>query len=562
MYSDKTNINILTSLLVRHGIRHAVVCPGSRNGAIIHNLNECPYITCYAVTDERSAGFYALGMAKALEQPVAVCVTSGSALLNVLPAVAEATYSHNGIVVISGDRPQAWIDQNDGQTIPQPDALGKFVGMSVQLPEPKDETERWYCNRMVNEALGMARRSYRPSVHINVPISRPLFEFNTSELPHERYIKCIEGAMDAHKAYADVISSFMEASRPMIVLGQMAFSAISIQDFIKVYEYCIVVKEPMSAGPRFDLFDAAIKDIGNNEEFYPNMVLYMGGTIVSSDIRTFLRNAKDAEIWEINEEGCVHDLFMNTCGVLTASPGEIFAALALEIENGAASDDTDAFELLTESPSAYRNLWDCVLAKWYTRRKEFEPQYSQLAAIRCFENLVTWNTEEFFVHYANSMVVRAADIYADHRIFVNRGVNGIDGSISTAAGHSVVADAMVYCVTGDLSFFYDQNALWNRNLAGNFRILLINNGGGGIFYGLPGLDGTASRDKFIAGCHNTNAEGICQQNDVAYMAAHNMDELNDMMPRFVRGDSDRPVLLEVFTDAETDNSVMKQFFDY
>lgn len=562
MYSDKTNINILTSLLVRHGIRHAVVCPGSRNGAIIHNLNECPEISCYAVTDERSAAFYALGMAKAINMPVAVCVTSGSALLNVLPAVAEATYSHNGIVVISGDRPQAWIDQNDGQTIPQPDALGKFVTRTVQLPEPKDQTERWYCNRLVNEALSEVRKPYRPSVHINVPISRPLFEFNTPALPHERYIKLIGGAMDARKAYGDIISSFMEASRPMIVLGQMSSNDISIQDFVKVSEYCVIIKEPMSAGPRYDLFDAAINDIGDNEDFMPDMVIYMGGTIVSRNIRTFLRKATDTEIWEVNEEGRVHDLFMNTCGVLTASPRELFAALAIEIENGAAGDDTDAFDLLTTSPSAYRNLWDSVLAKWYSRRKEFEPSYSQLAAVKCFENFVTSNTEEYAVHYANSMVVRAANIYADHYIFVNRGVNGIDGSISTAAGHSVVCDEMVYCVTGDLSFFYDQNALWNNNLAGNFRILLINNGGGGIFFGLPGLDQTASRDKFIAGCHRTSAEGICQQNDIAYMAAHNMEELNEMMPRLVKGDSDRPILFEVFTDVETDNDVMKQFFDY
>lgn len=562
MYSDKTNINILTSLLVRHGIRHAVVCPGSRNGAIIHNLNECPDITCYAVTDERSAAFYALGMAKSIKKPVAVCVTSGSALLNVLPAVAEATYSHNGIVVISGDRPQAWIDQNDGQTIPQPEALGKFVTRTVQLSEPKDQTERWYCNRLVNEALCEARKDYRPSVHINVPISRPLFEFNTPELPHERYIRNIGGAMNARRAYADVISSFMEASRPMIVLGQMDYGDIDIQDFIKVSEYCVVVKEPLSAGPQFYLYDAAIRDISGDDDYLPEMVLYMGGTIVSRNIRSFLRKATDAEIWEVNEEGRLHDLFMNTCGVLTASPGEIFAALALEIENGAAADDTDAFDMLGNSPQAYLNMWDTVLARWHERRSVYEPPYSQLAVIKCFEDEVKRVSDCFAVHYANSMVVRAACIYADHYIHVNRGVNGIDGSISTAAGYSVTDEGMVYCVTGDLSFFYDQNALWNANLAGNLRILVVNNGGGGIFYGLPGLDGTESRDRFIAGCHSASAKGICQQNDIAYMEAHGMDDLREMMPHFVRGDSERPVLLEVFTDAETDNKAMKQFFDF
>lgn len=153
MYSNKENVNILTSLLVAHGVTHAVVCPGSRNAPIVHNFNECPDMECYPITDERSAGFYALGMTQALGQPVAVCVTSGSALLNLAPAVAEAYYQHRPLVVISADRPQQWIDQLDGQTLPQPDALGRFVRKAVSLPEPSNDEQRWYCNRMVNEAL-------------------------------------------------------------------------------------------------------------------------------------------------------------------------------------------------------------------------------------------------------------------------------------------------------------------------------------------------------------------------------------------------------------------------
>ena len=133
MYSDKTNVNILTALLLAHGIRHAVVCPGSRNAPIVHNLSQCPDIVCHPVTDERSAAFYALGMTQMLKQPVVVCVTSGTALLNVAPAVAEAYYQHRPLIVVSADRPQAWIDQLDGQTLPQADALGRFVCKAVTV---------------------------------------------------------------------------------------------------------------------------------------------------------------------------------------------------------------------------------------------------------------------------------------------------------------------------------------------------------------------------------------------------------------------------------------------
>ena len=189
MYSEKKNINILTSLLVAHGIRHAVVCPGSRNAPIVHNLFEHPKIKCYPVTDERSAGFFALGIAQATQQAVAVCVTSGSALLNLAPAVAEAHEQHYRIVVISADRPQRWIEQLDGQTLPQPNAFNTLVNKSVTLPENiNDDENHWYCNRLVNEALLATRFPADGPVHINVPIAEPLFGFTVEELPEERVI--------------------------------------------------------------------------------------------------------------------------------------------------------------------------------------------------------------------------------------------------------------------------------------------------------------------------------------------------------------------------------------
>ena len=174
MYSDKINVNILTSLMVAHGVRTVVVCPGSRNAPLAHNFASCPEMYCVAATDERSAGFYALGLALASERPVAVCVTSGSALLNLAPAVAEAYYREVPLLVISADRPLAMINQLQGQTLPQAGALGMMVKATMQLPEPHNEVERWYCNRLVNEAMIKMLLHGGGPVHINVPISEPL----------------------------------------------------------------------------------------------------------------------------------------------------------------------------------------------------------------------------------------------------------------------------------------------------------------------------------------------------------------------------------------------------
>ena len=278
MYCSKENVNILTALLVAHGVRHAVVCPGSRNSAIVHNFNECPFIQCYPVTDERSAGFYAMGMAQALKQPVVVCVTSGTALLNLAPAIAEAFYQHIPLVAISADRPQQWIDQLDGQTLPQSDALGRFVKKAVSLLEPHDAEEKWYCNRLVNEALLAAMRG--GPVHINVPITEPLFEYSVDELPAER--KIAYAAADMSPAtLSHVTRMFLSATRPMLISGQ----------------------------PMNPLLDEAVSIVGDDEEYVPDFVLYIGGSIVSKRLKRFLRKAK--ETWVVNNTGEIADTFMN-----------------------------------------------------------------------------------------------------------------------------------------------------------------------------------------------------------------------------------------------------------
>lgn len=508
MYCSKENVNILTALLVAHGVRHAVVCPGSRNSAIVHNFNECPFIQCYPVTDERSAGFYAMGMAQALKQPVVVCVTSGTALLNLAPAIAEAFYQHIPLVAISADRPQQWIDQLDGQTLPQSDALGRFVKKAVSLLEPHDAEEKWYCNRLVNEALLAAMRG--GPVHINVPITEPLFEYSVDELPAER--KIAYAAADMSPAtLSHVTRMFLSATRPMLISGQ----------------------------PMNPLLDEAVSIVGDDEEYVPDFVLYIGGSIVSKRLKHFLRKAK--ETWVVNNTGEIADTFMNLTHVFQG--------------DGEAVADHIRFMMVME-PHPFIQKWDDLLARIRLQAESYEPAYSELAAVKYFEHYVG----DAEVHYANSSAIRLANSFAQHPVWCNRGVNGIEGSLSTAAGFSCVTDKRVYCVIGDLSFFYDQNALWNQNLQGNFRILLLNNGCGGIFNMLPGLEQSPARDQYVAAAHHTSAEGICQQNDIVYISAFDMPQLHAGIDTLLNIESDRPVLLEVFTDPYDDEQTLKDYY--
>ena len=550
MYSNKQNVNILTALLISHGVRHAIVCPGSRNAPIVHNLNECPDIQCYPVTDERSAGFYALGMAQALNAPVAVCVTSGTALLNLMPAVAEAYYQHQPLIVISADRPQEWIDQLDGQTLPQPGALGRFVRKTVSLPE----NDAWFCRRLVNEALLDAIADDACPVHINVPITEPLFTFDVPQLPAVRQFIRTSPTRDYDCLHTEFVEGLIAARRPMIVFGQTNpndFEGIDV-DFL--FSHVIVLHESLSNFPHVSHFDEVLYH-GQMEP--PDFIIHVGDTTVSKRLRHFLRGAKDAVTWRISQSGAVEDTFHNLRSIIVGDPESVLQSLDHKICHSRLNG------------MEYRRQWLTALTKASQLADDYQPAYSQMAAVKYFEEKLstihhpqsTIHYPLSTIHYANSTAIRLANIYARHHVWCNRGVNGIEGSLSTAAGFSVVADQKVFCVIGDLSFFYDQNALWNQNLKGNFRILLLNNGCGGIFNSLPGLEQSPARDRLVAASHHTSAEGICQQNDLVYLKAENIEQMQQGIDTLLNIKSQRPILLEVATDAAEDERTFRDYYE-
>ena len=555
MYSSKQNVNLLTTLLVAHGIHHAVVCPGSRNAPIVHNLNECPDVACYPVTDERSAGFYALGMMQALHEPVTVCVTSGTALLNLAPAVAEAWYQHQPLVVVSADRPEAWIDQLDGQTLPQPGAFGRFVRRSVSLPE----ADQWYCSRLINEALLDALSDDARPVHINVPISEPLFTFDVPRLPEVRRIVRSTPSRDYDSLSPELVDALVAAERPMIVFGQTNPHNFEGVDVGFLFSHVIVLHEALSPFPHVSHFDEVLfgEERGTRREegiLPPDFILYVGDTVVSKRLRHFLRRATEAQTWRISLSGDVEDTFQNLRGIVVGDPEFVLQALSHKLSHRRLQG-TD-----------YRRQWLKALKEVSRHAADYKPAYSQMAVVKYFEEqisslLVPPSSFLPTFHYANSSAIRLANIYAAHHVWCNRGVNGIEGSLSTAAGFSVVTDGKVFCVIGDLSFFYDQNALWNQNLRGNLRILLLNNGRGGIFNMLRGLEQSPARDRLVAAGHAASAEGICRQNSVTYLKATNIEEMQQAVDTLLYIDSPHPILVEVMTDAAEDKRVFKDYYN-
>lgn len=549
MYSDKENINILTSLLVSYGVRHIVVCPGSRNAPLVHNFDVSPDITTHAVTDERSAAFFALGLRLRLRQPVAVCVTSGSALLNTMPGAAEATYQHEGIIIISADRPQAWIGQLDGQTMPQHGALGTFASPSVSLPEPHNDTERWLCRRLICEAMIANTCPPFPSVHINVPVSEPLFGFSTPCLPEIPPVGIAD--LDDQNGRETLRRILKGKRRLMVISGQTSDDSVAGFLMDKA-SGCVFVAEWLSPYGRVRHIDEILRTTCAEEldNMRPDCIVYIGGHTVSKRLRHYMRSLDSRTMFiTVSDDGMLHDVSQHTTLVVKATAGDFMRMIC----NGAICPDADM---------DFVRRWHDMDNMAARRISASCPPYSQMLAIRRLEENI--DNSKDIVCYANSLSVRAGMMYASAYRYCNRGLNGIEGTLSMAAGMAagakeegmtagnMTAAQNVYCVIGDLSFFYDSNALWIQELAGNMRIMLINNQRGAIFGMLPGLDRSPAHKPLIAAGHNATAEGICSQYGMEYYRATDTPSLEEGIRLLTSGVHDRPVVLEVLTDADTD----------
>ena len=549
VYSDKENINILTSLLVSYGVRHIVVCPGSRNAPLVHNFDVSPDITTHAVTDERSAAFFALGLRLRLRQPVAVCVTSGSALLNTMPGAAEATYQHEGIIIISADRPQAWIGQLDGQTMPQHGALGTFASPSVSLPEPHNDTERWLCRRLICEAMIANTCPPFPSVHINVPVSEPLFGFSTPCLPEIPPVGIAD--LDDQNG-RETLRRILKGKRRLMVISGQTYDDTAAGLMMDKASGCVFVAEWLSPYGRVRHIDEILRTTCAEEldNMRPDCIVYIGGHTVSKRLRHYMRSLDSRTMFiTVSDDGMLHDVSQHTTLVVKATAGDFMRMIC----NGAICPDADM---------DFVRRWHDMDNMAARRISASCPPYSQMLAIRRLEENI--DNSKDIVCYANSLSVRAGMMYASAYRYCNRGLNGIEGTLSMAAGMAagakeegmtagnMTAAQNVYCVIGDLSFFYDSNALWIQELAGNLRIMLINNQRGAIFGMLPGLDRSPAHKPLIAAGHNATAEGICSQYGMEYYRATDTLSLEEGIRLLTSGVHDRPVVLEVLTDADTD----------
>lgn len=540
-----------------YGIRHVVLSPGSRNAPLIHTFTEHPDFTCYTVVDERSAGFFALGLSQRLQQPVAICCTSGTALLNYGSAIAEAFYQEIPLLVISADRPTAWIGQADGQTIPQNGIFNSIVKKSVQLPEISNKTEEWHCNRLVNEALISLTNNGSGPVHINVPLSEPLYQFTEKELPAVRRIHY--HIPDQKVDIASFAERWKQYEKRMIVVGQLlpdhGLDEL-ITHFAKQYHVVVVAEQiaNLHVPQLIGNFDALLASLSEQElqELAPELLITIGGHITSKRLKQLMRNECSArQHWDIRTSGRITDTFQSLTDVIPASPTYFLTQLAKAIENAPVNgiDYCQQWHLHAENTqAAFTNYLTTI-------------PFSDMSAIGAFLSALPPHSS---LHLSNSSPIRYAQLFSIDpaiKILSNRGTNGIDGVVSTAAGYAAANDGLTFLLVGDLSFFYDINGLWNKHISKNLRILLINNGGGNMFHLINGPQQSEALEGYIACHHNDSAKDRVLAFGLHYMPATNFDELGRCLPYFCNPDEDYPMVLEVFTHTETNAHVFKYLFE-
>lgn len=541
MYCDKANVNILSSLLPQAGIRDVVVCPGSRNALLVHNFYLMSQATdehrlrVHPVTDERSATFAVIGLSLASHSPACVCVTSGSALLNTLPAVAEAFYRQVPLLVISADRPRQWIGQLDGQTIEQDGALCPYA-QTYTLNETSSEESIRQCFDTAVAALSALHYPHseagRP-VHVNVPISEPLFSFTTPKLP-DSSISLFSTKQEGVIIPDSLVAKIASARLPLLVIGQWDTPATAACAAIEEADSLLVLPELISNLPNSRRTAAIEQHPELISSLCPDLVVHVGGNFVNKQLKLALRRLPRCVVIRVEETYGTPDTFQHLAFLIRGSAKANLEALGqARLPRKAAV--TKAKQILAQAAAAMDSIYPAP--------------FSQEGIMRCVADFLHQHCISLTaLHLANSTVVRMATrAFAEIGcpIYCNRGVNGIEGSLSVAAGHALGCPGLQLALIGDLSFFYDQNALWNQALGANLRIILFNNGGGRIFDTLPGLERSPARDTLIAASHATSARGIAESYHIHYHILTAETGMAEAIAWLLSARDDRPSLLEI-----------------
>lgn len=555
MISTKKHIQQLAAILQAKGIRDIVISPGSRSGPLVHTLATNSFFNCRNIVDERSAGYFAIGLSQVIQKPVALVCSSGTSTLNYAPAVAEAFYQNIPLVVLTADRPAYWINQGENQSINQNNIYRDFIKREISLPMGESEKELWFAGREINECLNMAVSGNPGPVHINIPLEEPLHDLLDEDLPSVKIIELTETHTILPEKELEKLAGISNQAEKILILAGQQNPNPHLENLLAEFAEktgAVVLKEQLSNlnHPDFigsiDLLTTSLLS-ENIADFQPDLLISFGGQFVSKPLKQFLRKNRPENHWHINIGNEHTDTYQSLTKIIGTIPETFFSQL---------------LPLVKEKTSNFFARWKEKEKQVNRLRDEFLSQ-TGFCDLLVFSQIQNHIPENSVLHLGNSSPVRYAllfDTLPKVEYFSNRGVSGIDGPMSTAVGFASESAKLNTLVLGDLSFFYDSNALWNKYIGANLRIIVIHNGGGNIFSMIKGPgESPAFKEHFFTE-NKFSAKGIANTFGLDYFKASAKDELETAFKNFYSPEQKRAAVLEVFTDAELNTKIFRELF--
>lgn len=557
MGNDSSEIcNLVVDLLAQHGVSEAVVSPGSRNAPILVALARTHHaIRTTCVIDERCAAFVALGMASTSGCPVALVCTSGSAMLNYAPAIAEAYYRCVPLIVISADRSEEMIDQDDSQTIRQRGALDNIVKRSYDIGYLITAEKQWYANRVVNDAIIMATSGRRGPVHINVQIDNPVY--SVYEERSQRMISLLAPQRSlSSEALTDIAGRLAKSKKVLIVAGFMEPSPELNKALRRMANMpnVVVMCETIANLHSQDFISSidSVLSIMSAEErsaLSPDVVLTLGGALVSRMIKQYLRAAEVKEHWHVGVTSTTVDCLKHLTMRIDMEPSDFFVELV-----SAMSADGEVM-------SDYARRWRILADKAFSLHQSYVMR-SPWSDMKAFHVVLPKIPRGWNVQFSNGTPIRYAQLFAReyHRCDCNRGVSGIDGCTSTAIGASLAApERTTLLVTGDMSASYDLGALSMRCVTNRMKIVVIRNGGGGIFRFVESTRVLSEVEELFCVEPKLPLKELACGYGWNFYTAESEVSLRAVLPDFM-ADTECPSILEINTPSEVSAEVLRGYF--
>ncbi len=550
MTTSFERIQILTDLFKQHQIKNVIFSPGSRNAPLVIGFKNDSYFKTKTVIDERSAAFIAMGMAQQLREPVAICSTSGSATLNYAPAICEAYYQNIPLLILTADRPPEWIDQGEGQSIKQNAIYHNYIEESFQFPVDENPDTLWQAGRITNEAINISKKTNRP-VHINLPFREPLYDSASSTIQRKKINLLNTERSLNNNDLSELAEKWNHSQKKMIICGLLPQdqSLNKILKKLSTDSSTIILSETTSnllSKNFIPCIDRTLERINKNPQFIPEIIITIGGPIISKKIKTLFRKFNPVEHWHVAESDTVMDVFTSLTKVIPLNPSVFLNELALSIS--------------LNNNGTFKKLWTDEFIKSQINHEKYigKLAWSDLKAHQLIHERIPENSN---FHMGNSTSVRYVQLFNFNKKLHfngNRGVSGIDGTTSTALGAAWVNKKLTVLVTGDLSFVYDINALWNKDLPENLKIIVINNNGGGIFRIIPGPFSTPYGKENFEADNPADLEYLAKAHKVQFLKASSFDDAKDVLDKLFSSTS--ATILELNTSNCANEEILKDYF--